>query len=154
MADRKQEVFDDDLVAIMRDQTGEIPERYRLDYLHTSGGTGAIPTATVRLMIDNKLRQGAACGDGPVDAAYRAISEVAGVKAELLKYEIRSATAGAEAVGEVTVRLRERKAQVIGHGASTDIIEASAKAYIDGLNRLAAAMSTGAYTETKIAGIE
>ena len=64
---------------------------------------------------------------------------MAGIKAELLQYEIRSASAGAEAIGEVTVRLREKGLQVIGHGASTDIIEASAKAYIDGMNRLAAA---------------
>lgn len=142
VADRKREVFDDDLIAIMRDEVNEIPERYRLDYLHTSGGTGAIPTATVRLRVDDEVRQGAACGDGPVDAAYKAINEVAGMRAELLQYEIRSATAGAEAIGEVTVRLREREVQVIGHGASTDIIEASAKAYIDGMNRLAAAGGT------------
>jgi 2-isopropylmalate synthase len=138
VADRKQEVFDDDLVAIIHDEVSEIPERYRLDYLHTSGGTGAIPTATVRLMVGNEVRQGAACGDGPVDATYKAIAEVAGMHPELLHYEIRSATAGAEAIGEVTVRLREKEVQVIGHGASTDIIEASARAYIDGMNRLAA----------------
>jgi 2-isopropylmalate synthase len=138
VADRKQEVFDDDLVAILHDEVNEIPERYRLDYLHTSGGTGAIPTATVRLMVDDDVRQGAACGDGPVDAAYKAIAGVARIQPELLHYEIRSATAGPEAIGEVTVRLREKEAQVIGHGASTDIIEASAKAYIDGMNRLAA----------------
>ena len=126
----------------MRDDAREIPVRYRLDYLHTSGGTGAIPTATVRLMVGDELRQGAACGDGPVDAAYRAIAVVAGIQAELLQYEIRSTTAGAEAMGEVTVRLREGEVQVIGHGASTDIIEASAKAYIDGVNRLAAVGGT------------
>jgi 2-isopropylmalate synthase len=138
VADRKREVFDDDLAALLRDKVMQIPEHYRLDYLHTSGGTGAIPTATVRLKIGDELKQGAECGDGPVDATYKAIAAVAGVKVELLKYEIRAATTGAEALGEVTVRLREKDVQVIGHGASTDIIEASAKAYIDGMNRLAA----------------
>lgn len=138
VADRKREVFDDDLAALLRDKAIPIPEKYQLDYLHTSGGTGAIPTATVRLKIGDALKQGAECGDGPVDATYKAIAAVAGAKIELLRYEIRAATTGAEAVGEVTVRLREKDVQVIGHGASTDIIEASAKAYIDGMNRLAA----------------
>jgi 2-isopropylmalate synthase len=138
LADRKQEIFDDDLAALLRGKVTPIIERYHLDYLHTSGGTGTLSTATVRLKIGEEIKQGAECGDGPVDATYKAIAAVAGVTIELLQYEIHATTTGAEALGEVTVRLRQKDAQVIGHGASTDIIEASARAYIDGMNRLAA----------------
>jgi len=137
VADKKQEVFDEDLVAILHDEIHPVPEVFHLDYLHTTSGTGTVPTATVRLRMGEGVREGAACGDGPVDAAYRAITEVAGAQVELVQYEIRAVTSGTEAMGEVTVRLEESGCQVAGRGASTDIIEASAKAYVDGLNKLA-----------------
>ena len=138
VADRKQEVFDEDLAAIIQDEIHPIPETYHLEYLHTASGTGTIPTATVRLRIGDEIKQDAACGDGPVDAAYKAIASVTNVPVELARYEIRAVTSGTEAMGEVVVRLREDGKGVIGRGVSTDIIEASAKAYIDGLNKLAA----------------
>jgi 2-isopropylmalate synthase len=137
VADKKQEVFDEDLIAILHDEIHPAPELYHLDYLHFYSGTVAIPTATVRLRIREEVKQGAAVGDGPVDAAYKAISEVAGRSACLTRYEIRAVTSGTEAMGEVTVQLEENGRKVLGRGASTDIIEASAKAYIDGLNKLA-----------------
>jgi 2-isopropylmalate synthase len=138
VADKKQEVFDDDLVAIVRDEIHPIPETYQLEYLHTTSGTGTIPTATVKIRIGDEVKQFAACGDGPVDATYKAITVVVNTSAKLKQYEIRATTSGTEAIGEVTVRLEENDLVVIGRGASTDIIEASAKAYVDGLNRLAA----------------
>jgi 2-isopropylmalate synthase len=137
VADKKQEVFDEDLVAIMHDEIHEIPKTYQLDYLHIYSGTAAIPTATVRLRVRGEVREGAAIGDGPVDAVCRAIAQVTRSAARLFRYEIRAVTSGTEAIGEVTVQLECGGRRVIGRGASTDVIEASAKAFVDGLNRLA-----------------
>jgi len=137
VADKKQEVFDEDLIAILHDEIHPVPETYQLDYLHIYSGTSAIPTATVRLRIGGEVREGAAIGDGPVDAACKAISGVTQSAAKLVRYEIRAVTSGTEAMGEVTAQLEEDGRKVVGRGASTDVIEASAKAYIDGLNKLA-----------------
>ena len=137
VADKKQEVFDEDLVAILHDEIHVVPELYRLEYLHIYSGTSAIPTATVRMRVKDETREGASIGDGPVDAVCKAISLVTGVAARLAHYEIRAVTSGTEAMGETTVHLDDGTRKVAGRGASTDIIEASAKAYIDGLNRLA-----------------
>jgi 2-isopropylmalate synthase len=137
VADKKQEVFDEDLVAIMNDEFHPGPEIYHLDYLHFYGGTAAIPTATVRLRIKGEPREGAAVGDGPVDAVYKAISSLAKLSPRLLRYDIRAVTSGAEALGEVTVQLELAGLRVMGRGVSTDVVEASAKAYVDGLNKLA-----------------
>jgi 2-isopropylmalate synthase len=137
VADKKQEVFDEDLIAIIHDEIHPVPDRYKLDYLHVYTGTAAIPTATVRLRIGSEVKQGAAVGDGPVDAACRAISAVTQTTASLARYEIRAVTSGTEAMGEVTIHLEDGEKKVMGRGASTDVIEASAKAYVDGLNKLA-----------------
>ncbi len=136
VADKKQEVLDEDLVALIHDELPPVEQMLKLEYLHSYSGTSAIPTATVRLLIQGKTKEGAAIGDGPVDAVYKAISEVTGTKAKLLRYDIRAVTSGTEAMGEVTVHLEIGTHRVMGRGASTDIIEASAKAYVDGLNRL------------------
>jgi len=138
VADKKQEVFDEDLMAIAHDEIHPLPETYQLEYLQIYSGTSAIPTATVRIRIKDETREGAAIGDGPVDATCKAISSVTKANAKLLRYEISAVTAGAEAMGEVTVQLEADGRRVSGRGASTDVIEASAKAYIDGLNKLAA----------------
>ncbi len=137
VADKKREVFDEDLIAILHDEIHPVPETYHLDYLHIYSGTSAIPTATVRLRVKEEVKEGAAIGDGPVDAVCRAISEVTKTAAALVRYELRAVTSGTEAIGEVTVQLEEGGRRAMGRGASTDVIEASAKAYIDGLNRLA-----------------
>src|SRR5579863_3880918 len=137
IADKKQEVFDEDLIAILHDEIHPLPEIYQLEYLHTYSGTSAIPTATVRLRVEDAVREGAAIGDGPVDAVCKAIAEVTKTSAKLERYEIRAVTSGTEAMGEVTIQLEEDGRKVVGRGASTDVIEASAKAYIDGLNKLA-----------------
>ncbi|MCX6625647.1 MAG: 2-isopropylmalate synthase, partial [Acidobacteria bacterium] len=136
VADKKQEVFDDDLVAIMHNQVGPDTQAWTLDYLHIYSGTSAIPTATVRLSSQGQSSEAASTGDGPVDAVYRAISAATKTSARLVRYEIRSVTSGAEAMGEATVQLTHSDRTVIGRGASTDVIEASAHAYVDGLNKL------------------
>jgi len=137
IADKKQEVFDEDLIAILHDEIHPLPEIYQLEYLQIYSGTSAIPTATVRIRIKDATREGAAIGDGPVDATCKAIAEVTKTAAKLQRYEIRAVTSGTEAMGEVTVQVEENGCKVVGRGASTDVIEASARAYIDGLNKLA-----------------
>ena len=137
VADKKQEVFDEDLIAILRDEIRPAVETYKLEYLHIYSGTSAIPTATVRVRMGEQTREGAAIGDGPVDAVCKAIAGVTKSGAKLVRYEIRAVTSGTEALGEVTAQLEGGGRKVVGRGASTDVIEASAKAYVDGLNKLA-----------------
>jgi 2-isopropylmalate synthase len=139
LADKKTEVFDEDLTAILHDELRAPSDNIQLEYLHIYSGTSAIPTATVRVRIGDDTREFASVGDGPVDAVYRAISAVTGLSAKLTRYEIRSVTQGTEAIGEATVQLQDGDVRVVGRGASTDIIEASAHAYVDGLNKLASA---------------
>lgn len=137
LADRKKEVFDDDLAALVEDALSEVPQRYTLEYLHVASGTGVIPTATIRLKgPEGKKLEGAASGDGPVDACYNTIDRLTGFKGKLLDYSIQSVTSGKDALGEVTVRLSSSSRMEHGRAASTDIIEASARAYLSAINRL------------------
>jgi len=143
VADKKQEVFDEDLVAIVHDELRPPEDSYQLEYLQIYSGTSAIPTATVRVRIRDEsgateTRMAASIGDGPVDAVYKAICAATNIATPLISYEIRSVTSGTEALGEATVHLGKGDCKVIGRGASTDVIEASARAYIDGLNKLTA----------------
>jgi 2-isopropylmalate synthase len=136
IADKKKEVFDDDLIAIAGDEIRQIPEKYVLEYLHTVSGTGTVPTATVRLRIDGETVLHSACGDGPVDAAYLAIDQATQTGAKVEEYSIRAVTAGSQALGEVSVRIAKDGVTSKGRGISTDVIEASSRAYVDALNRL------------------
>jgi 2-isopropylmalate synthase len=137
LADKKKEVYDEDLMAIVDDEMRDTPKKYRLEYLHTVSGTGTVPSATVSIHIDGEKVQRSAWGDGPVDAAYRAIDEATGTTAKVEEYSIHAVTGGSQAMGEVTVQVSENGKIIRGRGVSTDVIEASAKAYIDALNRLA-----------------
>ena len=137
LADKKKEVYDEDLIAIVDDEMRDTPEKYKLEYLHTISGTGTVPSATVSIHIDGEKVQCSAWGDGPVDAAYRAIDEATGSAAKIEEYAIHAVTSGSQAMGEVTVQVSDNEKTTKGRGVSTDIIEASAKAYIDALNRLA-----------------
>lgn len=137
VADKKREVFDDDLIAILHDEIRDEPEIYQLEEFQITTGTKAMPTASVQLREGDQVTEGAACGDGPVDALYGAIASVANISPRLVDYDIRSVTSGTEAMGEVTVKLATDDRQVVGRGAATDIIAASARAYLDGLNKLA-----------------
>ena len=137
LADKKKEVFDDDLAALVEDELSDVPERYTLEYLHVASSTGVIPTATIRLKgPGGKVLEGAASGDGPVDACYNAIDRLVGFKGKLQDYSIQSVTSGKDALGEVTVKLAGNSRVEHGRAASTDIIEASAKAYVSAINRL------------------
>jgi len=139
VADKKTEVFDEDLAAIISDEIHIVEHIYELEYLHVACGTGTLPTASVKIKTKDETRQAAACGDGPVDAAYEAIREATGLSPKLENYTIRAVTGGKEALGEATVRIKDDGRTFVGRGISTDIIEASAKAYIDAINRMAAA---------------
>ncbi len=137
LADKKKNVFDEDIEVIVEEAfTSTIPEMYTLEYISISSGNHNIPTATLRLKKDDKVFQDAACGDGPVDAAYQAIERITGIKAELLDYSLRSVSKGKDAVGEVVVKLSSDNRVVTGKGVSTDIIEASARAFLNGINKL------------------
>lgn len=142
LADKKKYVFDDDLLALVEEEMTTGREVYALDYLQTSSGTGIVPTATLRLKMEGKVIQEAACGDGPVDAAYRAIDKGVGLRPKLLDYGLRALSSGKDAQGEVTVRIEEGGLSILGRGTSTDIIEASAKAYLNAINKLVIAKRT------------
>ncbi len=140
VADKKKEVFDEDLAAIISDEVRVFEQFYHLEYLNVTSGTGTLPTGAVKIRTkDGQILQAAACGDGPVDAAYEAIRQVTGLSPKLDNYSIRAVTSGKEAMGEATVRIQNEAGRTfIGRGVSTDIIEASAKAYVDAINRMVA----------------
>ena len=138
LADQKKEVFDEDIEAIVADEVLriEIPERFRLATLNVVSGTESTPSATVEMSLDGKQVKESGTGDGPVDAAYKTIAKMTKTKSKLLRYSVNAITGGTDAQGEVTVRLQEDDHIVLGQGAHTDIIVASAKAYINALNKL------------------
>ena len=136
VADKKKEVFDEDIETIIAEEILRLPDRYVLDFLSITSGTHLIPTATVQLTKDGKTLKEAQFGDGPVDAAFRAIRASSGSKTKLLRFEVSAITSGSDAQGEVSVRLQEGEHTALGQGASTDILVASAKAYVNAMNKL------------------
>jgi 2-isopropylmalate synthase len=136
LADRKKEVYDEDLMSIVTDEATKILETYELDYLHVISGTGIVPSATIRLRREEQLFQDSGVGDGPVDAALAAIDAITGTKGRLIDYALRAATSGKDAIGEVSVKVDFDGTVVSGKGASTDVVEASVRAYLNALNRL------------------
>jgi 2-isopropylmalate synthase len=137
LADRKKEVYDEDLMAIVTDEATQGETLYELDYLHVISGTGVVPSATVRLKKEGQTFQDSGVGDGPVDAVLAAIDAITGLKGRLQDYSLRSATSGKDAIGEVAMKVDFDGTVVSGKGASTDVIEASARAYLSALNRIA-----------------
>ncbi len=137
LADKKHEIFDEDLQALMSDEslTPEI-EHFRLLSSCFHSETGETPQAEITLSVGGAEHQARATGSGPVDAAFKAIETVAGSGTELLLYSVNAITTGTDAQGEVTVRLARQGKVVNGQGADTDIIVASAKAYLNALNKL------------------
>ena len=137
LADQKKEIYEEDLEAIVAEELHTIPETYRLKSLHVESGTDMTPTAQIELEIDGKAVRQAGKGDGPVDAAYRTIAAMTQTQSTLLAYVVKAITGGTDAQGEVMVKVEEGPKTVTGHGADTDIIVASAKAYLNALNKLA-----------------
>jgi len=132
-----QEVFDEDLRAIMGEVLEQEEAFYKLDYLHVNLGTTTIPVAIIRIQTPDEIFEDSATGDGPVAACFRAIARALGIRKQfnLEYYQVRSITGGKSALGEVTLRLRHDGVTYAGHGISTDTIEASAKAYLEALNQ-------------------
>ncbi|MBI4208726.1 MAG: 2-isopropylmalate synthase [Deltaproteobacteria bacterium] len=137
LADKKKEIYDEDLEAIVSEEILRIPEQYRLVSVHVTTGTDTQPQAKIVMEVEGTAMEGTQTGDGPVDAVYKTIAKMTKTKSKLLRYSVNAITGGTEAQGEVTVRLEEEGQTVIGQGAHTDILVASAKAYINGLNKMA-----------------
>jgi 2-isopropylmalate synthase len=137
VADKKKEINDYELEAIVKDETQQPPEIYRLELVQVSCGDRSMPTATVSLRTpDGRELTDAATGTGPVDAVYKAINRVVNIPNELIEFSVQSVTEGIDAMGKVTIRLRHEGKIYSGNAANTDIIVASASAYIKALNRL------------------
>ncbi len=136
LADQKKELYEEDLEVLLSEEESQAKDRFVLKRLHVSGGTEIPPTATVVMERDGVEHRMAGLGDGPVDAIYRTVSKMTGADARLVSYSVKAITGGTDALGEVTVRLEENGLLAIGQGADTDILVASAKAYLAALNRL------------------
>ena len=136
LADKKKHVMDEDLEALVQEGVLRTTDVFNLEYLHVSSGTTVMPMASVVMTIDEKPVKGAGYGNGPIDAAFNAIADLTGTNSELLRFTVSALTGGTDAQGEVTVRVRENGVVALGRGTDPDIITASAKAYINGLNRL------------------
>jgi len=137
LADRKKEIFDEDLEVIVESEIVAVPETWRLCGIQVATGTGGMPTATVELQENGKKEpvRDAATGDGPVDAIFRAMERITGVRLQLKDYQLRAVTGGKEAQGEARLEAVFGNRTVSGRGVSTDILEASAKAYLSAINR-------------------
>jgi 2-isopropylmalate synthase len=138
LADQKKDIFDEDLESLATSEVTTVPEIYSLVSMNVSSGTDTKPSATLKINVNGKPVEQTADGDGPVDAIFKAITSITDTKSKLLKYEVKAITGGTDALGEVVCSLEEDDISVSGHGADTDIITASAKAYINALNKLAA----------------
>jgi 2-isopropylmalate synthase len=136
LADKKKHVVDEDLEVIVTEGILRTTDIFKLEYLHVTAGTTVLPMASVKLDINGRAVQGAGYGNGPIDAAFNAIGKLTGTGSELLRFSVSALTGGTDAQGEVTVRLSENGLLALGRGADPDIITASAKAYVNGLNRL------------------
>jgi len=136
LADKRKEIFNEDIEALVAEKFLRIPDHYKLIYLNVVSGTVAVPTATVKMMVNEKEKQKAGFGIGPIDATFNTIREIVGTKCELMRFTVSAISGGMDSQGEVTVRLKENGLVALGKGTDPDIITASAKAFINGLNRL------------------
>jgi len=135
LADKKAEITDADIEAILADEVRTSSDVYTLEYIHVCSGTDITPTATVRLRRNGEVIEKTCTGDGQVDAACKAIKRATGVKGQLISYNVSSITEGLDAQGDVTIQLEINGKPFLGRGVSTDIIEASAKAYLNAINK-------------------
>ncbi|MCF8011696.1 MAG: 2-isopropylmalate synthase [Clostridiales bacterium] len=137
LADRKKQITDEDLEAIVEEEILTIPSTYELSYLHISSGSTVVPTATVGLKYNEEVSEEASCGNGPVDAICKAVDKMTGIRCRLASWEIDAVTSGKDALGDVTLKItvdEERFYQ--GRGISTDVLEASARAYVSAVNKM------------------
>jgi len=139
LADKKHEIFDDDLQALVTERDAEqLNEAVQFVKMSLRSTTGEAPTVSITLLIDGKEKSAQAVGDGVVDASFKAVEKVTPTDSELLLYSVNNITSGTDAQGEVSVRLQQDGRVVNGHGSDTDIVSASVKAYLSALNKLRA----------------
>ena len=144
LADKKKEVTDRDIESLVAQEMRTVAEVYHLDCVQVSCGDKGIPTASVRLIgPEGQVLADASLGTGPVDAVCKAIDRIVGVPNELTEFTVKSVTEGIDAIGEVLIRIESEGVTYTGRGADTDVIVASAKAYMNALNRLIAAKRAG-----------
>lgn len=136
LADVKKDIFDEDLEAIVSEEIYRGEDKYNLVYLNVVSGNVAVPTATMEMKIGDTVAREAGFGNGPVDATFAAIRKITKTNYQLLRYAVNAITGGSDAQGEVSVQLKYNGHSVVGRGADPDVIVASAKAYINALNRL------------------
>jgi len=136
IADKKKEIFDADIEAIVLEEIYRVPDKYVLKHINVSSGTVAVPVATVQLAIDNKILQEAGFGNGPVDALYKTIIRMTGFNAELKSFTIKAITGGTDAQGEVTIELQDKDRISVGQGSDPDILVACARALVNAMNRM------------------
>ena len=139
LADKKKDVFDEDIEALIGEQIEQAAEVWKLAGVQTTAGSSTVPTATVTLSKDGANVTDAAIGDGPVDAVYQAIQRITGVKPRLTEYSLRALTSGTDAQGEVTIEVEHEGTRFRARGVSTDIVEGSAIAYLAAVNRIVTA---------------
>jgi 2-isopropylmalate synthase len=136
LADKKKEIFDDDLMALIEEETKSKKKVFDLLSVRVTTGTDITPTATVKIRYKKSIKSAQSTGDGPVDACYKAIDKITGKRSKLLNYKLEAITRGKDAQGLVAVEVRVANKEASGKGASTDILEASTKAYLDALNKI------------------
>jgi len=138
LADKKKEIYDEDLIMLVEEEVSAEAEIFHLVRMHTTSGIGISPTATVRLQREGEEPQeDAAVGDGPVDAIYKTVDRITDIPCRLLDYQIRAISRGKDAVGEVSLQVDHDGMTVHGRASSTDILEASARAYLNAINKIA-----------------
>ena len=135
-ADKVGTVSDQVLYAIVEDEIRKIPETYRLEFLEATSSTEKVASASIKVRVGDEIKQESSDGDGPVDATYKAISKIVDLPYKVVDYMVKTTSSGGEAMGEVTVKIQHNDMVITGYAASTDIIVASAKACLDGLNKL------------------
>lgn len=136
LADKKKEVFDQDIIAIVEEKIRPVPEHYKLVSLKVTTGTRIKPRGEVTLVYNSRMVEAGSGGDGPVDACFRAIDKITKKKVRLLQFQLQAVTRGKDALGEAHLELEHKGKRFSGLGTSTDIIEASCKAYLQAINKI------------------
>ena len=136
LADKKKEIFDNDLIALAQEEGSLKTKVYELFSVRVTTGTDIIPEAIAKVKYRKKVKEAKSSGDGPVDACYRAIDKITGINTKLLNYELEAITKGKDAQGRVRVEIAVKGKTYSGRGSSTDILESSVKAYLDALNKV------------------
>jgi len=136
LADKKKQIFDDDILMLIEEETKNVKKTYQLVSVRVNTGTDITPQANIKMKFKDKIYEATSTGDGPVDACYKAIDKITKIPAKLVSYSLEAITKGKDAQGLARVEVIVKNRNIIGKGASTDILEASVKAYLDALNKI------------------